>query len=164
MEGAPEALPPRRRETLRLRAWSLRHIPLLFFLSPSVVAIDARRAVLRVPLTWRSRNHLGSMYFGALCTGADAAVALLALQALGGRRLAILFKDLRAEFIKRAEGDVHFTCEDGDEVRRLFDRAQATGERETARLAVVATVPEKLGTDIVARFELTMAARSARRT
>lgn len=164
MRGPRAGAAGRRRETLALRAWALRHIPLLFFLSPSVVSIDTYRAVLRVPLSWRSKNHLGSMYFGALCTGADAAVAVLALQAMKGRvRLSVLFKDLRADFLKRAEGDVHFACDSGEEIARLFDRAEASGERETARVGVVATVPEKLGEEPVVVFELTVSVKAVTR-
>jgi acyl-coenzyme A thioesterase PaaI-like protein len=152
------------RETLLLRAWSLRHIPLLFFLSPSIVALDARRAVVNVPLNWRTKNHLGSMYFGSLCTGADCVVAVLALRILAGRRSVVpIFKDMRAEFLKRAEADVHFACEDGEEIRSLLDRAEATGERGSVLLRVVATVPEKLGEEPVARFEMTLSAKRVSR-
>jgi acyl-coenzyme A thioesterase PaaI-like protein len=148
------------RETLRLRAWSLRHIPLLFFLSPSIVALDSRRVVVKVPLNWRTKNHLGSMYFGSLCTGADCAVAVLALRILGSRRTVVpIFKDMRVEFLKRAEADVHFACEDGEEIRSLLARAETTGERGSVLLRVVATVPEKLREEPVARFEMTLSAK-----
>lgn len=165
MEAPAVPLRSAARETLRLRAWSLRHIPLLFFLSPRIVALDARRAVVRVPLNWRTRNHLGSMYFGALCTGADCAVAVLALRILAGRRTVVpIFKDMRVEFLARAEGDVHFACEDGERIEELFRRAESTGERESAALRVVATVPGKRGAEPVARFELTLSARRTHRT
>ena len=148
------------RETLRLRAWTLRHIPLLFFLSPTVVALDPRRVVVRVPLNWRTRNHLGSMYFGSLCTGADCAVAVLALRLLEGRRTVVpIFKEMRVEFLARAEGDVHFTCEEGEQIQALFERAESSGERENAVLRVVATVPDKLGAEPVARFEMALSAK-----
>jgi acyl-coenzyme A thioesterase PaaI-like protein len=69
-------------ETARLRLWTLKNIPLLFFLRPSVVEASAARCVIRIPLSRRSRNHLGSMYFGALCAGADLAGALTAMRAI----------------------------------------------------------------------------------
>ena len=110
----------------------------------SVVAMDGERCVLRVPLTRRTRNHLGSMYFGALCTGADAAAALLGFRLLRERkgRISVIFKDVRAEFLKRAEADVHFACEQGREIRALLDRAEPSGERENLPVHVVATAPE----------------------
>jgi hypothetical protein len=147
--------------TWRLRAWSLRHIPLLFFLSPSVVEAGDSRAIIRVPLNWRTRNHLGSMYFAALCAGADCAVAVLGLRALArAPGVHVIFRDTRVEFLKRAEGDVHFLCEDGREIRELLERAKRTGQRETLKLRVLATVPEKLGDEPVAIFEMTLSAKA----
>lgn len=106
-------------ETTRLRLWALTKIPLLFFLRPSVVEASALRTVIRIPLSRRSRNHLGSMYFGALCAGADLAGALTAMRRIdaSGRRISLIFKDVKAQFFKRAEGDVFFTCEDGQDKR-----------------------------------------------
>ncbi len=149
------------RETLALRIWAFWKIRLISYVRPSVMELTDERCVLRVPLTWRTRNHLGSMYFGALCTGADAAAALLGLKTarrLGGR-ISFLFKDVRAEFLKRAEADVHFTCEQGREIRTLLEKANASGERENLPLSVVAFVPSLLGAEPVARFTLTLSVK-----
>ena len=145
-------------ETMRLRLWTLAKIPLLFFLRPSVVAVTESATVIRIPLTRRSRNHLGSMYFGALCAGADLAGALTAMRRIdaSGRRISLIFKDVQAQFLKRAEGDVLFSCEDGQAVAALVARAVESGEREELPVRVVATVPDKLGAEPVARFELTL--------
>jgi acyl-coenzyme A thioesterase PaaI-like protein len=149
------------RETIALRVWAWRHIPLLAWIRPSVVAMDGDRCILRVPLTRRTRNHLGSMYFGVLCSGADAAAALLGFRLLRDRggRISVIFKDARAEFLKRPEGDVHFACEQGREIRDLLDRAEGSGERENLPVRVVATVPEISGDEPVARFELTLSVK-----
>ncbi|HEY1433998.1 MAG TPA: DUF4442 domain-containing protein [Thermoanaerobaculia bacterium] len=145
-------------ETTRLRLWTLAKIPLLFFLRPSVVAVDERSTVIRIPLTRRSRNHLGSMYFGALCAGADLAGALTAMRRIeaSGRRISLIFKDLRAQFFKRAESDVLFSCGDGEAVAALVARAIESGEREELPVRVVATAPATLGAEPVAEFLLTL--------
>lgn len=145
-------------ETTRLRLWTLAKIPLLFFLRPSVVEASASRTVIRIPLTRRSRNHLGSMYFGSLCAGADLAGALTAMRRIdaSGRRISLIFKDVKAQFFKRAEGDVLFACEDGDAVAGLVARAIESGERVELPVRIVATVPDKLGAEPVAEFVLTL--------
>jgi acyl-coenzyme A thioesterase PaaI-like protein len=149
------------RRTAGLRLWALRHIPLLAYLRPRVVEDSPERCVVAVPLSRRTRNHLGSMYFGALCSGADAAAALIGLAAARGEpgRFSILFKDVKGEFLRRAEGEVHFACEQGREIRELLARARASGERESLPVRVIATVPSLSGTDPVARFELTLSAK-----
>ena len=149
------------RETLALRAWAFAKIRMISYVRPTVVELTDERCEIRVPLGWRTRNHLGSMYFGALCTGADAAAALIGLKASqrAGGRIAVIFKDVRAEFFKRAEADVHFACRQGREILELLERARASGERENLPVEVVATVPKLLGDEPVARFTLTLSVR-----
>jgi hypothetical protein len=74
----------------------------------------------------------------------------------GKGRVALVFKDFHAEFLKRAEGDVHFTCTQGAEIRALVARTIASGERESLPVQVIATVPKKLGDEPVAKFVLTL--------
>jgi acyl-coenzyme A thioesterase PaaI-like protein len=155
-KGAAGALPKNLRDTLYLRAFSFLRIPLLFFVSPSVVELSKDHCVVRIPLNRRTKNHLGSMYFGVLCAGADCAGGLIAMQLSQKEGISMIFKDFHAEFLKRAEGDVHFRCEDGPAVRQLIARVKKSGERENIPVHVVATVPSKLGTDPVARFTLTL--------
>jgi acyl-coenzyme A thioesterase PaaI-like protein len=149
------------RATLALRAWAFTKIRLISYVRPRVVEMTGERCEIVVPLSWRTRNHLRSMYFGALCTGADAAAALAALKASrkAGGRIAVVFKDLRAEFLKRAEGDVHFACEQSREILALIEKADASGERENLPVRVVATVPKLSGSEPVARFTLTLSVK-----
>lgn len=149
------------RRTLVLRRWARRNIRLLAYIRPSVVEDSPQRCVIRVPLSRRTRNHLGSMYFGALCAGADAAAAWIAWNASrrDADRFSILFKDVRAEFVKRAEGAVSFACEQVAEIGAVLEKARSSGVRESLPLVVIATVPALSGTDPVARFELTLSVR-----
>ncbi len=71
----------------------------------------------------------------------------------------LVFKDFKAEFLKRAEGDVHFTCENGEGVQALIKKAQESGERENMTVHVVATVPSQSTTEPVAKFELTLSVK-----
>ena len=146
------------RETLYVRWLACTRIPLLFLTGPSVRELTAERAVVRIRLSALTRNHLGSMYFGVLACGADLAGGLLASRAIraSGVRVSIIFKDFRADFHKRVEGDCYFTCTDGARVAAMVAEAIRTGDRVTGPVHVVATVPAKLGDEIAASFELTL--------
>jgi len=146
------------KETLGVRAWALKNVFLLWVIQPSILQIDGQRCVVRIPLTWRTRNHLRSMYFGALCMGADVAGGLIAFHLMRQLKVNVsfVFKDVRGEFLKRPEADVHFTCEDGPVIQELMRKTIETGERQEAKVHVVATVPKKLGDEPVANFELTL--------
>jgi acyl-coenzyme A thioesterase PaaI-like protein len=153
---------PRWKDRLLLRLVGVK-IPMLLFVGPRVVRLDEEGCEVRIPLGWRTRNHLKVMYVGVLCAGADLAAGLNALSAIraSGRRVDLLFKDLRADFMRRADGDVLFRSSAGPGVAAAVRRTVETGERVTIPVEVVATVPGKHGDEPVARFTmgLTMKAR-----
>jgi acyl-coenzyme A thioesterase PaaI-like protein len=152
-------LPPKLRHTARLRILGLLKIPVLFFVAPRVIEINDQRCEVLIPLNRRTRNHLNSMYFGVLAAGADCAAGLLAWNLgdeFGDGRIGIVFKDFKADFLKRAEGDTLFVCADGDKVREAIEQAVKTGERQNFAVHVAATVPSESATEKVADFTLTL--------
>lgn len=147
------------RETMKVRAWSFWNVPLLWIIRPSILQIDENRCEVVIPLNWITRRRdIHAMYFGTLAMGADVAGGLIAFNLIARRkeRVSFIFKDFKADFLKRAEGDLHFINEDGPVIQQLLRRTLETGEREEAVVHVTATVPEKLGNEPVAKFELTL--------
>jgi acyl-coenzyme A thioesterase PaaI-like protein len=153
------------RDTLFLRAWAFRHVPMIWACEPSVVEMTDRRCEIQFPLKRFTRNHLGSMYFGALCVGADVAGGLIAMRLIQARgsRVSLVFKDFKADFLKRPESDVHFSCEQGQEISALVEKAELSGERENLPVRIVATCPKTSQDEPVARFELTLSLKQKRR-
>lgn len=159
VEGLARFLPASFRDTMGVRLWAWAKIPLLAYTRPAVIELTNERIVVKLPLSRRNRNHLGSMYFGALCVGADTAGGLMAFRLIqkSGKKISLIFKDFQAEFLKRPEGgDVYFTCTDGEVIRDLVDRVIATGERHNATVRVTATVPAVAPDEPVAQFVLTL--------
>jgi acyl-coenzyme A thioesterase PaaI-like protein len=156
-------LPERLRESLWLRLFGLARIPLLFYVGVSVVELSPERMIVRIPLKRRNKNHLNSMYFGALCIGADVAPGAYTMYLIRQQRahISMVFKDFQAEFLKRAEGDVHFICEQGKEIAELVAKAVATDERVERQLDVIAVVPS-ISDEPVARFKLTISLKQRR--
>ena len=145
--------------TMMVRLWSLQNVFLLWLISPKIVELSAERCIVRVPLNWRTRRKdIRAMYLGTLCMGADVAAGLIAFKLVREKKanVSFIFKDIKGEFLKRAEGDVLFTNEDGALIQDLVRRTTETGERAEGTVRVVATVPSKLGAEPVARFELTL--------
>jgi hypothetical protein len=150
------------RETMSVRLWSFVNVFLLWIVRPSVLEVNENRCEIVIPLNWISRRRdIHAMYFGTLSMGADMAGGLIAFRQMQQQklRLSFIFKDFKAEFLKRAEGDVHFANEDGPVIQELLRRALASGEREEAVVHVTATVPKKLGSEPVATFELTLSVK-----
>lgn len=145
------------RQTLSIRLLGWAKIPLLASVRPSVVELDAERCVIRIPLRRWTRNHLGSMYFGALAIGADIAGGLLAVEEIrrSGAKVSLAFKSFHADFLKRPESDVYFICEEGAKVRDLVRRTLASDERlgEPVRIRAAVLLADG-GYDPVAEFTL----------
>jgi len=147
----------RARATIALRLFGFFKIPMMFYVRPSVTEISDERVVVRIPLRRRTRNHIGSMYFGALGVGADCAVGALAMHLIKHqpKKVSMIFKNFSAEFLKRAEGDVDFCCSQGNEIAKLIAVVAASGERDEIMVDVIATVPDQ-GNEPVATFKMAL--------
>ena len=102
-----------------IRKFGLLKVPLIWLCRPKVIEHTDERIEVVIRLRRRTKNHLGSMYFGALAIGADITGGFLAMDPIkeSGRQIQLIFKDFKADFLKRPEGDVHFYCNDGLAVR-----------------------------------------------
>jgi len=173
-DRALSLLPKTVKGTVYLRAFGLFKVPLLFYVRPSVIEVTDQECVVCIPLSRRTKNHLNSMYFGALTIGADCAGGLMAMKWIeeeggskggqNGGKLSLVFKDLQAQFLKRAEGDVHFRCKDGISVRDMVRRALETGERQNMPVHITATVPSIAANEPVAEFVLTLSLKKKEKT
>jgi hypothetical protein len=158
-------MPTSIKDTIFLRAYSFWKIPLLFAAGPRVVSLNDRECVIALPYRRGNLNHLNSMYFGALCIGADAAGGLIAanlLRKLKSGKGSLIFKDFQARFLKRPEAETHFTCSAGEAIRAAVEKAAESGERVDLPVPVTATVPSKSGQEPVAEFVLTLSLKVLR--
>jgi len=147
-------VPAKIQGAIMLKLFGLLKVPMLGFLRPSVVEISETNCIVKIPLTRRSKNHLNSIYFGALAAGADCASGLMAMKFIkeSGQKIDLVFKSFSAEFHKRAEGDTYFTNTQGGEIKALVEKCLVTGEREELAMKIIATTPDKLGDLPVASF------------
>ena len=98
------------------------------------------------------------MYIGVMPVGVDLVTGLTAMLKIreSKRNVILIFKDLKANFFKRAEGNVHYICNESNKIARAVDKTLQTGKRVNIPVPVVATVPEKLGDEPVAEFSITL--------
>ena len=145
------------------RLFTFFKIPMIFYCGAKIIEFDENKVVVKIPLNFRTKNHLNSMYFGVLAVGADIAGGIIAMRIIQERKLkfSLVFKDMNAQFLKRAETDVHFICEDVEKISKLIEKSLNTGEREEEKINVTAysnyyTQSEKSKAEIIAKFELTL--------
>jgi hypothetical protein len=66
---------------------------------------------------------------------------------------------MTAQFLKRADGDVHFVSNSGKDVEALVARVSESPERQETTVEVKALVPKKYGDEPVAIFKLTLSVK-----
>lgn len=133
-------------------------IPMIGFLRPRLLILDDSSARVRIRLRRRSKNHLNSMYFGALAVGADLCAGLHAFYFAEqqDRKMSFAFKDMSAEFLKRAESDVIFESTQGSKVQETITEALQSNERKHAQIEVLAKNDQD---EIVARIQMTLSVK-----
>lgn len=127
-------------------------IPLIGFCWPQIHQLSVNAISVRIPLIRRTKNHVNSMYLGAMSIGADLASGFLAYHLLQSRGLkaAPVFKSMKVEYLKRAEAAVYFNCDQGAEISQMIDEMERTGERVNKTVSVNAMCNNEL----VATFEM----------
>ena len=135
-----------------LKAFTISKIPLLFITGVFVKSLEENSCTLRIPFIKIVKNHLGSMYFGALSMGAEACIVMLAVNKINqtGEKISFVFKSFKADFQKRAVGPTDFICDQGELIDELISETLETRERCHKLIKSVA----KTNGEIVAEFEL----------
>ena len=127
---------------------------MVFYCRPKFHLISDEKTVLKIQLKRKTKNHLNSMYVGAMVVGAELA-ALFPVFDTGirmGKNIPPVVKNITAEYYMRAMGDTYFTCEQN--VKALLKEAIVSGERINKEVTINATCPS-ISEDIVAKFVLT---------
>ncbi|MBI1838152.1 MAG: DUF4442 domain-containing protein [Flavobacteriia bacterium] len=128
-------------------------IPLIGFIRPKLVEINDEVVKVKIKLRRRTKNHLKSMYFGALAVGADiaAGIHVFYFSETKGVKTSFSFKGMKADFIKRAESDVTFVCDEGKLIESLLEQSIEKKERINQTVLVKALDNQN---ELVASFEM----------
>jgi len=118
---------------LMLKTFGFTKIPLIGFVGPKVIQLNDEKCVLRIKLKRKTKNHLNTMYIGVLSVGADLASGMLGLYHIqnSGKDISLIFKDFKADFLKRPDTDVDFVCAQGAEIKKMVEDTILTGERQS---------------------------------
>ena len=106
-------------------------IPMLGFVWPKLLKLDEKESAVKIKLRRRTKNHLESMYIGALVIGADIAAGIHVFYFAGilKKKVSFVFKGMNCDFIKRAESDVVFECLEGVKLKAMILKSEENKER-----------------------------------
>ena len=128
-------------------------IPLLYFVRPKLISIDSNQVFVKINLSRRTKNHLNSMYFGALAVGADVAAGIHAFYFADkhNKKISFSFKSMKVEFIQRAETNITFFCGQGELIQKAFLESCNEKQRKNQLIEVSAF---DLNNELVAQFSM----------
>jgi acyl-coenzyme A thioesterase PaaI-like protein len=131
-------------------------VPMIGYLKPCLISLSDDTIVVKLPLKRRSKNHLKSMYFGALAVGADVAGGMHGFYHAqkAGVNVSLAFKSFQAQFLRRPESDVFFVCTMGNKVKEMIVNSQTSGERQNQLLQIQAYTSYPYQAEEVANFVL----------
>ena len=158
-------LPENIKDTAMIQWFGLTQIPLIFIVNPKVVISNDNELVVKIPLNFINKNHLGSMYFGTLAIGAEITAGATVLKEINKNRqhkISIVFQDFNASFYKRAESDVYFYCNQVKELKELIQKTINTKQRESLPVRIIARTPDKTDNETIASFQLTVSVKARR--
>lgn len=149
---------PAKEISLRKMRWmlfflGLVKIPIIGFVRPRLISMDDETVRVKIKLRRQTKNHLKSMYFGALAVGADVSGGIHAFYFAekAGSKVSFAFKGMKADFIKRAESDILFESTDGVVVKNAIEQSELTGERINQLIQIKAIDQNQA---IIATFEM----------
>ncbi|MCY9803618.1 PaaI family thioesterase [Vibrio scophthalmi] len=156
---------PLRKANLYLKLFGFFKVPLIYYCRPNIISLDKNKVEVVIPFKRRNKNHLNSLYFGVLAVGADVAGGFMAMSKsqARGERISLAFKSVQADFLKRPEADVLFTCQDGALIDEMLDQAIESGERVNQPVTIIATCPTLHGDEPMAIFQLTLSIKKSAR-
>lgn len=141
--------------------FGLMKVPLLGHLKPKLIVLNEEEVVIKLALNHRSKNHLNSMYFGALAVGADIAGGLHGFYHAKALKhtISLAFKSFQAQFIKRPESDVFFVCNQGALVKSMIEEAAIHNIRANQFLSIHAFTNYPDQAEKVAEFTLELSVK-----
>jgi acyl-coenzyme A thioesterase PaaI-like protein len=128
-------------------------IPMIGSVRPSLIELSDEKVAVKIKFRRRTKNHLNSMYFGALAIGADVAGGIHAFYFVEklNKKASFAFKSIHAEFLKRAETDVIFECNEGAKIEAIIAESL---EKQIRINQLVRVEAKNLSNEIVATFDM----------
>jgi len=127
-------------------------LPSALFWGLRISSLSLERCEVTIPFKWRTQNPFKSIYFAAMAGAAELSTgALCQLSQAGKGRYSMLVVDFRAEYYKKANQKITFTCAQGLELVAMID-SLAVGDSDKLTMISSGTNPQG---EEVAKFFVT---------
>lgn len=130
----------------------LMKLPSAVFWGFRIKELNVEKCVVTIPYSWRTQNPFNSIYFAAMAGAGELSTGALCQLVINGLgKYAMLVVDFRAEYFKKANQKITFTCEQGHE---LFNLLESLQPKDTGKMTMISSGKNPQGEE-VARFYVT---------
>lgn len=130
----------------------LLNLPSAIFWRLRIRTLTQEKCEVSIPFFWRSQNPFRSIYFAALAGAAELSTGALCQLALAGKgQFSMLVVDFRAQYSKKANTKITFSCDQG---LALFELIESLEPNQSAQLTMISIGTNTSGEE-VARFYVT---------
>lgn len=142
----------------KINLFLLFKLPSAYFCGVRTKSIDRERCITTVKHRWINQNPFKSMFWAVQGMAAELSTGALVIQAIEAqdKPVSMLVTNNNGQFLKKARGRIHFTCQDGLAIQSAMQKALETGEGQTCRMR--STGVDAAG-DEVSRFEFEWSVR-----
>lgn len=146
---------------LKQRLYFARNLPMGLISGIRLVELDEQHSVSQVKFHWWNKNPFRSIYFAVLSMAAELSTAAHAILAITGTDadIAMIIVDVRAEFVKKAQSKITFTCQDYTSFSAAISKLSQADDITTV---TARTVGRDADGDEVATFHFTWSFRRRR--
>jgi len=140
--------------SFKQRFYYFKSLPMVLISGVRLIRLDEEKSVTEVPFRWINKNPFKSIYFAVQSMAAElstAAPVIMALKAVDAD-VAFIIVELKAEFIKKAQSRVVFTCEEFGKINDAMSQLSKPGDTMTI---TAETVGRDMSDEEVARFYFT---------
>ncbi len=139
---------------LKQRLFYAKNLPMGLISGIRLVHLDEEKSVAEVSFWWWNKNPFNSMYFAVQSMAAELSTAAPAMMALKGfdADIALIIVELKAEFVKKAQSKITFSCLDYDKYYKAVALLKQPDDTVTV---TVKTVGRDVNDNEVATFYFT---------
>jgi len=115
---------------IKYRLFMLRKLPMGFISGLKIIELDEAKAAVAVRFKWINQNPFRSIYFAVLSMAAELSTGLICFGQIYKRQpqVSMLVVKCEAQFLKKATGNIVFTCLEGDKITKAIDQTITSGE------------------------------------
>lgn len=145
----------------KMRLFMLMKLPMGLLAGLKIQELTAHQTTVSVPFKYLNKNPFKSIYFAVQSMAAELSTATACMIAVHGHNpsVAFIIVDLKANFLKKANGRTYFTCQDNANAFEAVRQCMESGESATARFKTVGKLAD--GT-VVSEFEFTWSFKQRR--